>query len=148
MEISPSCCSEVLWDAQSCYCCWFTFPSNSRRILLVLPWARVHIWTDCIFRDMLDRTCYIHLFFLCVLFLSDWDGSSVSSGRTRRCFVCCWQLNIQSRKNSRDFSGRKAGGEVGRVTARTCELLDGAERLKRAESRYQVTERTEKLRES
>lgn len=140
MEISSICCCELLWYSQRCYCCCFTFPSKSRRILVVL-WARAHILTDCVFRYMLDRTCYIHLFFLCVLFLRDWDGSSGPSGRTRRCFICWWTLNIQTRNSSRDSNGSKAGADMKRITR----ARDQAERLRRTDTGTQVTERTEKI---
>lgn len=88
-----------------------------------------------------------HVIFICSSFVFcssvTVTESNGPSGRKRRCFIGCRQLNIQGRENCRDSSGRKAGGYMGRVT-RACELPDQAERLRRADSRYQLTERTEK----
>ena len=50
--------------------------------------------------------------------------------------MCCWQLRILATEDSRDCSGRQAGGYMEMVTTRICELVDQAERLREADSRH------------
>lgn len=86
---------------------------------------------------MLVRMCFVNLFFICVMLLSDCDWVKWALWKDEeRSYMVLATENIQGREDSRDCNGRQAGGYMERVTTRICELVDQAERLRGTDSRH------------